>query len=95
MQRSGSREGTPAAKDGIRVAQAHDPRRQGAFAGNRREKRSPASDGGDTCQRVVRSKTSVKRRAVEPDVEVFMQQWECFEPARRSYGINLQETIQT
>ena len=61
MQRSGRREGTPAAKDGIRVAQAHDPRRQGAFAGNHREKRGPASDGGDSGQRVVRSKTAVRR----------------------------------
>ena len=59
MQRSGSREGTPALADGIRAAQTDDLRRQGAFAGNHREERSPASDSGNTSQRVVRSKTAV------------------------------------
>ena len=79
MQRSGSCKGAPASADGIRAAQAYDPRRQGAFAGNRREKRSPPSDGGDTRRGIVGCETPVKRQAVEPDAEVFMQQWECFE----------------
>ena len=95
MQRSGRREGTSASADGICAAQAYDPRRQGAFAGNRREKRSPPSDGGDTRRGIVGCETPVKRQAVEPDAEVFMQQWECFESVRRSYRSTLQEDIQT
>ena len=95
MQRSGSCKGAPASADGIRAAQAYDPRRQGAFAGNRREKRSPPSDGGDTRRGIVGCETPVKRQAVEPDAEVFMQQWECFESVRRSYRSTLQEDIQT
>ncbi len=95
MQRSGRCKGTSASADGIRAAQAYDPRRQGAFAGNRREKRSPPSDGGDTRRGIVGCETPVKRQAVEPDAEVFMQQWECFESVRRSYRSTLQEDIQT
>ena len=95
MQRSGRCKGTSASADGIRAAQAHNRRRQGALIGDHRKERSPPSDGGDTRRGIVGCETPVKRQAVEPDAEVFMQQWECFESVRRSYRSTLQEDIQT
>jgi len=65
MQRSGSREGTSASADGICAAQAHDSRRQSAFTGNHREKRSPASDGGNRKQNIIRRKNVIVKRETE------------------------------
>ena len=69
MQRPDSRAGAPTPADGIRPVEVHHPRRQGAPAGDHREERSPASDGGDTGQGAIGRQTAVRRQTVEPDAE--------------------------
>ena len=60
MQRSGRCKGTSASADGIRAAQAHNRRRQGALIGDHRKEWSPASDyrnsepGDFECQGAIK-----------------------------------------